>query len=245
MNAALVSASGPVSKWTGPSAVLRCLEMTLAPVLELRGLKPVNGCAAAAGRSDFPLADSRAQEELMVSDEDLKDVSATLNGDGEAYARIVRRYQNQIGQQLWRFTRRSEIREELVQDTFVQAFLSLKSFKRKSPFLHWLRKIATRVGFRFWKSEEKSRKQRQQSLQDWDQEIEMTDPSAAEAGELVHAVLAQLPPRDRLVLTLLYLDECSVAEAAQLSGWSKAMVKVQAHRARKKLKSLIEERNDT
>ena len=73
----------------------------------------------------------------------------------------------------------------------------------------------------------------------------MTDPSAAEAGELVHAVLAQLPPRDRLVLTLLYLDECSVAEAAQLSGWSKAMVKVQAHRARKKLKSLIEERNDT
>jgi RNA polymerase sigma-70 factor (ECF subfamily) len=201
------------------------LERASAPALDLSVLKTVN--------------------DSMLSDEDLKDIAATLDGNGEAYARIVRRYQNQIGQQLWRFTRRLEIWEELVQDTFVQAFLSLKSFKQKSPFLHWLRKIATRVGYRFWKAEEKRRKQNEQTLQDWDQEIEMDDPGTAEAGELVHAVLAQLPPRDRLVITLLYIEECNVAEAAQLSGWSKAMVKVQAHRARKKLKRLIEQRNDS
>ena len=40
--------------------------------------------------------------------------------------------------------------------------------------------------------------------------------------------------RDRLVLTLLYLEERSVAEAAEMAGWSQTMVKVQAFRARGK-----------
>ena len=57
---------------------------------------------------------------------------------------------------------------------------------------------------------------------------------------MLHELLAKLPPRDRLVLTLLYLEGLSVAQAAQRAGWSKAMVKVQAFRARKKLRALLE-----
>ena len=45
------------------------------------------------------------------------------------------------------------------------------------------------------------------------------------------------------MLTLLYWDDCTVAEAAELAGWTQTMVKVQAHRARKKLKRLLEEIN--
>jgi RNA polymerase sigma-70 factor, ECF subfamily len=43
------------------------------------------------------------------------------------------------------------------------------------------------------------------------------------------------------VLTLLYLESHSVAEAAELAGWSQTMVKVQAYRARQKLRKLIDE----
>jgi DNA-directed RNA polymerase specialized sigma24 family protein len=39
----------------------------------------------------------------------------------------------------------------------------------------------------------------------------------------------------------MYLEECSVAEISERSGWSRSMVKVQAHRARKRLKKLLEE----
>jgi RNA polymerase sigma-70 factor (ECF subfamily) len=56
----------------------------------------------------------------------------------------------------------------------------------------------------------------------------------------VHRVLAQLPPRDRLVLTLVYLQGCTIDEAATLAGWTRTMTKVQAHRARGKLKKLLE-----
>jgi RNA polymerase sigma-70 factor (ECF subfamily) len=66
------------------------------------------------------------------------------------------------------------------------------------------------------------------------------EPRPEEAGAIVHQVLAQLPPRDRLVLTLIYLQGCSVAETSDRTGWSQTMVKVQAHRARKKLKKLLE-----
>ncbi len=65
---------------------------------------------------------------------------------------------------------------------------------------------------------------------------------AADAAGQIAAALEQLPPRDRLVLTLLYLEDRSVAEAAELAGWSQTMIKVQAYRARKKVRKLLEQR---
>jgi DNA-directed RNA polymerase specialized sigma24 family protein len=44
------------------------------------------------------------------------------------------------------------ILDQLVQDVFVEAYMSLKGFRGRAPFLHWLRRVATRVGFRYWKS---------------------------------------------------------------------------------------------
>ena len=61
-----------------------------------------------------------------------------------------------------------------------------------------------------------------------------------EAVETLHRVLDQLSPRDRLVVTLLHLENRSVADAAASIGWSQAMVRVQAFRARSKLRKLLE-----
>lgn len=66
------------------------------------------------------------------------------------------------------------------------------------------------------------------------------DSSPDQTADQLHDLLAQLAPRDRLVLTLLYWDGCNVADVAQQTGWSKTMVKVQAHRARKRLRRLLE-----
>jgi len=59
--------------------------------------------------------------------------------------------------------------------------------------------------------------------------------SARHAAEVVHSILAELAPRDRLVMTLIYLESNSLGEVARLTGWTETMVKVQAHRARKRL----------
>jgi RNA polymerase sigma-70 factor (ECF subfamily) len=124
----------------------------------------------------------------------------------------------------------------------VEAYFSLRSFRGQAPFLHWLRKIAVRVGCRYWKSEAKRRKQTPVPT---DAAVvaatAATDHEAADAAALLYAVLDRLSPRDRAVITLVHLEERSIAEAADLLDWSQAMVKVQAFRARRKLKKLMQE----
>jgi RNA polymerase sigma-70 factor (ECF subfamily) len=180
--------------------------------------------------------------------EDWGDIRLTLRGDGDAYARLVRKYQGTISKQMWRFCRHETTCEELTQEVFVEAYVSLRRYRGDAPLVHWLRRIATRVGFRYYKRQDARRAEGTIALQEWDQEasaLQSKDSSAdietAEAAAKVHTLLAMLPPRDRLVLTLIYLEECSVAEAAEMIGWSQTMVKVQAHRARKKLKKLCDQ----
>ncbi len=172
---------------------------------------------------------------------EFEDVRQSRQGDSDAYRRLIERHQEHVSGILWRFSRDRMVHEELVQDVFVEAYMSLRSYRGKAPFEHWLSRIATRVGYRYWKQTARRRETENFSIEEWDQVTEgsqeQIDPS--EAASLIHRLLAQLPPRDRLVLTLRYLEECDVAETARRMGWTRGMVKVQALRAKKKLEKLI------
>jgi RNA polymerase sigma-70 factor, ECF subfamily len=54
-------------------------------------------------------------------------------------------------------------------------------------------------------------------------------------------LLARLKPDDRLILTLIAVDEMSVVEIAKVTDWSVAKVKVRAHRARASLRRVLSE----
>ncbi|HCD34619.1 MAG TPA: hypothetical protein DER01_19580 [Phycisphaerales bacterium] len=201
-------------------------------------------------RSTAPLLSSghtmqtQAQQssETDVDQLDLQDVQASQDGDDQAYGRIVRRHQQEIAKRLWRFSRVQQVLEELVQETFVQAWQSLHTYRADAPLIHWLTRIATRVGYRHWKQEFKRRRQSYNLTEQIADTLISTDDDPHEVAEFVHRLLAELSPRDRMVLTLMYLEQCTVQEVAQQTGWSKVMVKVQAHRARAKLRRLIEKR---
>lgn len=185
-------------------------------------------------------AASEAERRQAVLAVDVQDIQQTLGGDGDAYARLVARYQGEIGQWLWRFSRDRTVWEELVQTVFVEAYLHLSRFRREAPFLHWLRKIATRVGYHHWQAQARQRRRNVQPLA-VDPAVAVPEQDVSEQQDeaaMLHSLLAQLPPRDRLVLTLLHIEERSVAETAEMVGWSQVMVKVQAFRARKKLRDL-------
>lgn len=176
---------------------------------------------------------------------DWTEIRAALAGDGQAYGRLVARHQQAIAKYLWRFSRDPQVHDELVQTVFVEAYFQLKSFAGRSPWSHWLQVIATRVGYRHWRLQTRQRQRNGVSLEESTLASGAApvgdDLAAAEAAAQVHAALAQLPPRDRLVLTLMYLEEKSVAEIAALTGWSQSMVKVQAYRGRHKLARHLKE----
>jgi len=172
-------------------------------------------------------------------------VAAALAGDERAYMAIVEEHQPMVAKLMWRFTRDPLKLEEMVHDTFVQTYMSLPKYRGSGPLGGWIRTIAVRTGYRHWREKAKDKDKEvlneQIALEPWrqsDQELPEESPEAAHR-ELYDA-LAQLPPRDRLVLTLLYWENCTTDEAAKLSGWSGSMVRVQAFRARKKLKKILE-----
>ena len=185
--------------------------------------------------------DSREAWEGRTEALDTEEIRASRDGDSEAYRRLVERYQGYVSKILWRFSRDRQVHEELVQDVFVEAYLSLGGFKGTAPFSHWLSRIATRVGYHYWKKTAREANPEALAPEQWQRLADgQTDQiQANEAAALVHRLLEQLPPRDRLVLTLRYLEECDVAETARRTGWTQTLVKVQTLRARKKLEKVL------
>lgn len=175
--------------------------------------------------------------------DDWEDIVSTLAGNRCAYDRIMDRHMLQISRQMQRFSHDRGVVEELVQDTFVEAYMSLANYRRHAPFIHWLSRIATRTGYAYWRQQAKFRKH--VTLEEWD---EAPDPSTSEGAEvatpqqakqLLDRLLATLGPEDRLVLMMQYLEERSIAEIAQLTGWSVPVIKMRAYRSRKKLRTVL------
>ena len=192
----------------------------------------------------FPLGDGLLSTSTVETDTracDGSEIRACLSGDPHAYARLVTRYQPDVFRQMWHFTRDPHEQDELVQEVFIEVYRSLGKYRGDAPLLHWIRRIATRTGYGYWRQQ--SRRHRLEEalvFQHTNRMLEPEDASAAEAAEHLHRLLAQLPASERLILTLTYFENCTSTEIAARTGWNATLVRVQAYRARKKLKHLLE-----
>jgi len=199
----------------------------------------------APGRQSLPAASvspaAMSGRANPVSPADRADIAASLQGDQNGYARLVSRYESIIGTQMWRFTRDVSAHEELVQEVFVEGYMSLAGFRGQAPFEHWIRRIATRVGYRYWRKESRER-DRRNAMENWRRTASTpnADQTPSQAAESLFQLLETLPPKDRLVLTLFYFEGWDMGEIADRVGWSRTLVKVRAHRARRKLRGLLE-----
>ncbi len=176
-------------------------------------------------------------------DVDGADILASQAGDRDAFTRVIERHQETILRQMRRFTPEASVREELAQDVFVEAWLSVGNYRPRAPFLHWLQTIATRVGYKYWKELQKRR--HHVPLREDDAAPAGLDESPAamvpeDAAARLDGLLARLPPEDRMVLMLTYYEQRSAGEIAERLGWNAALVRMRAFRARRKLKRWLE-----
>lgn len=141
----------------------------------------------------------------------------------------------------------------MAQEVFLKAYTELRSFEGRGSFEGWLTRIATNRCL----NELRSLKSRPESpVADLTEDqsgwldAQLSDASlkrhkAAEqsvaAADLAEKVLATLSPDDRLVLTLIDGQELSVKEVAEMTGWSQSKVKVQAFRARRRMRKAVEQ----
>lgn len=169
-------------------------------------------------------------------------ITATLDGDDRAFAQLVRQFKDRILRLVARFARNAHDLDEIAQDVFVDAHRSLAKFRADAPFEHWLCRIATRrcqdylrrlYRRRWWSSLEAMRETGFEPAADAPAAV---DPRV----DLLRTALRRLHPDHQTILNLLELQDCSVREAAQLTGWSESNVKVRAHRARHALRAEME-----
>ncbi len=171
---------------------------------------------------------------------DWHDTEAALEGDEAACARLIERYQTEVFRWMWRFSRDRQVVDELVQDVFVEMFGSLRSYAGRGPFEHWLRSIATRTGYRYWRKRKRDREHLEPLTPALQAVLESPrDSEPSEAAECLHHLLETLPPKDRLALTLHYFDGLDTREIARQLGWSHSLTRVRMHRARVRLKKAL------
>ncbi|MDR3077193.1 MAG: RNA polymerase sigma factor [Planctomycetota bacterium] len=178
--------------------------------------------------------------------EDLQDVEKVLSGDREAFSRLVERHGQIVNQRMRSFSSDPRVSEELAHEVFVEAYLSLANYRRDAPFRYWLARIATFTGYRHWRDRNR---RREKPLPDgWEPaaapEEEPPAPGDPEAARrLLYDLLAALPDKDRLTLTLVYLEDCSREELAERLGIGRAAVAMRVFKAKLKLKRLAKRKN--
>src|SRR3954452_15408269 len=174
-------------------------------------------------------------------------IAAVLKGDVSSLEPLVQKYSPRVFATARRYARRESEIEDIVQEVWVKAFQKLSSFRGEAPFEHWLMRMAVRTCYDFLRSHQRNRETTFSELTedegDWLERF-VKDPGAADeradaARQLVNRVLDQLTPPARLVITLLEIEDRSVKEIAQLTGWSVPLVKVRAFRARAEMKKYL------
>jgi RNA polymerase sigma-70 factor (ECF subfamily) len=173
-------------------------------------------------------------------------------GDESAFAEIVRRYSPRVFRFASKFFRQRSVVEEAAQEVFMKAFTQLGSFEGRGSMEGWLTRITTNTCLNMLRSAKRRPELASADLSDDEStwlENQLSEVAAERhrssersfvAADLADRVLENLSPDDRVVLNLIDGEDASVKEVAELTGWSESKVKVQAFRARGRMRAAVE-----
>lgn len=135
--------------------------------------------------------------------------------------------------------------EDLVQITFAKIFSKLHQFSGSVPLEHWVSRIAINASLHQIDYEAVRPEVRTSDLTEEQEAVLSNRPVANDdarekdyARELLKLLLAQLKPDERLIVTLLHIEERSTREISRMTGLSISLVKVKAFRTRRKMQRL-------
>jgi RNA polymerase sigma-70 factor (ECF subfamily) len=185
----------------------------------------------------------------MPDDPELAALVASALRDDEAAAReLVRRLYPFVVKLVRAHRPKRAAEEDLCQMIFIKMFQKLSQYSGNVPLEHWLSRIAINTCLNQIAAEKARPELRHADLSEEqaivvEQLAQTPDEIAPDqrfaARDLVARLLDNLKPAERLVIDLQYLQQKTVEEIRALTGWSAALVKVRAFRARQKLKAQL------
>jgi RNA polymerase sigma-70 factor (ECF subfamily) len=127
-----------------------------------------------------------------------------------------------------------QLSDDLAQDTFIKAYMSIASFRGLASFKTWLMRIAYNVFYDYTRK-------RQIAVSDW-QLAESQQPTAKSQQPIamdLYAALALLKPDERTCITLQLIDGYDIAGIAKITQMKEGTVKSHLSRGKEKLANYL------
>lgn len=174
------------------------------------------------------------------------------SGDQQAFSELCRRYKGLLKQRIFRIVRHREDSEDVLQETFLSAYLHLNSFRGTCRFSTWVTKIGINASIMLLRKRRKSLNTTSELVTDdgwrfetWEFRDPQPDPEqcyiANQTLLALRNAIQRLPPRFRGVMDLHYGKEHRLKDTAETLGITETAAKARALRGRRMLRRSLKE----
>lgn len=184
--------------------------------------------------------------------EDERLVKEALNGDEEAYKKLVEKYERSLYFHILKMIKDKEQVEDLVQETFVKAFDNLSSYNTRYAFSTWIYRIATNHTIDYLRKKKLKTLSIDEPVntKEGDMEIQLPDKSAStdrkiikkQRQKMVRKAIEDLPEKYRRVIQMRHMEEKSYKEIAGELEMPLGTVKAHIFRARELLYKALKDK---
>ena len=165
-------------------------------------------------------------------------IDKVLSGGSNSFRYFLKTYKDMAFNIAVSIVKDDHYAEEIVQDSFMKAFNNLKSFNRTAKFKSWFYRNIVNESFQALRKLKKGGPVVDIS-ELAESSLELPIAPSNEITEKVIQLIRLLPPKESLVLNLFYLEDYSLKEVGEMTGWTISNAKVILHRARKNLRTQI------
>ncbi|MGC8976887.1 MAG: RNA polymerase sigma factor [Candidatus Ratteibacteria bacterium] len=155
-------------------------------------------------------------------------ISLAKKGNKDAFVSLIK----SVEKKLYKVAKTisPEEAEDIVQETFLQAYLSIKKFKGKSSFYTWIYRIMMNTIYKKYRKKLPLIKNIANPVYSNDEELK----------EKLRNALKKLHPKFSEVITLFYFEEYSIKDISKILNIKEGTVKSRLFKGKKVLKKLIE-----
>ncbi|HET6497103.1 MAG TPA: sigma-70 family RNA polymerase sigma factor [Thermoleophilia bacterium] len=163
-------------------------------------------------------------------------IESARGGNRRAFGALVEQYQARLHRAACCLARNASEAEDMAQEAFVRAYMSLGRFRGDSAFYTWLFGILLNVYRKFLRLQQKRRVEEPVVAEVADSAPSPSRQAAAsEELDRVMRAIEHMPPRLREVMVLRHVEEMAYEEIAQAIGRGIGTVRSRLHRARELL----------
>jgi RNA polymerase sigma factor (sigma-70 family) len=209
--------------------------------------------AASSGTRNRATGHTPVAERVADMSEEGLDVAACIvdvrRGDETAARALMQHLQPTVAKIVRANLPRRTSEEDMMQMVYIKVFTRLHQFSGTVPLHHWVSRVAVNECLAQIAKERVRPEVRWADLSEQHEEVlmavlhseeDLPPGSEMASREVIDKLLEGLSPRDRLVITLLHIEERTLQEVHEMTGWNIPVIKVRAFRARLKLKKRYE-----